>query len=47
MENGIRMYELNGWALYLNDRLEELQNGSTPDEAAEITFRYLKQVRDE
>jgi len=47
MENGIRMYELNGWELYLNDRLEELQNGSTPDEAAEITFRYLKQVRDE
>ena len=46
--DGIRAYELSGWVMFLNDKLEKLQSGDmTPETAVDETFRYLKMIRDE
>ena len=48
LENGIRAYELSGWLMYLNEKVDGILNGTlTPADAAEETFRYLKMTRDE
>lgn len=48
LASGVRGYQIPDFKSYLRDQFEELESGeSTPAEAADVLWRYLKMVRDE
>lgn len=48
LASGVRGYQIPDFKSYLRDQFEELESGAiTPEEAADVLWRYLKMVRDE